>query len=630
MRSLDIQLGGVAFSSEDKRVIIHLARELTGTQVTDDRHGLIFLNVSSRIQETRCDSLTSYLVFVHANECEIPHLLSALTIRTTGWFREPGTFEVFQKIVSEFAQNNPKARFNVLSLGCSSGEEVFSYAFILEEVRVAFPGFSYSVTGIDIDPISLSQGRSGRYGKVRPDLVDERWRPYILRRLTPDSSLSIDPAIMSSVQFRSANILHLQPAADEYDFISCRNILIYFDSAQIDLILNKVLHMLRPGGHFCTGVSETGAVTRAEFKSIGTTIFRVGRIPQVGSMAPKIRLREIVRSSSTNQSDAALSVGSVVIVDDEIELLSVYESCLKSSFKSVSSASRFDDALRELRLHRDALLVVDYRLDQGKTGLDLVREGRRQGFVGDFLILSGFADKDMAMKAHELGCKDVLLKPCQPDELITAVRRWGTIPNDPSVFAQRPDVIAFGSSTGGTEILIRILENIPKPCPPVVVVQHIVAEFAADFASRLAERSGLTLGRMQDGESLRGDHLYMALGDYHIMIRRSGGLLRLGVSHADPVSSHRPSVDVLFNSLAEQRIKTLAVILTGMGRDGADGMAKVHKQGGFTIAQDEASSIVFGMPGEAIKLGVVDFVGNPREIQAKIHDSIKHKKKAVS
>lgn len=625
MNSDYFHMGAIHLNDDDKKVILHLARELTGSIVSQERHGLIFLNVSNRIQDTHCHTLSQYLQFVHAHEKEIPFLLSALTIHTTGWFREPMTFDQFQAIALEFARKNPAGTFRLLSIGCSSGEEIYSYAFILEEVKRAFPLFNYQLEGLDIDPVSLSQGRAGLYSKVRPEFVEERWRHLLLRRLRDGDTVKVEPKIMAATQFRSANILQFEPVTEQFDFISCRNTLIYFDTTQIDSILAKVTRMLRPEGYFCTGVSETGVITRPELKSQGSTIFQL----KMNQKDARVITRR--REAAPVPMPTQKSAETVFIIDDESELLEMYLGYLNNEFKSVVSATRYEEALAKMMGFPGGFAVIDYNLGGGRTGLDLLAEARSRGFRGDFILLSGFADEKIASKAHELGCKDVVLKPCRPDELVTVIKRFAGItpPVKPEIVVL-PELLAFGSSTGGTEILIKILDHIPQPCPPVVVVQHIVSDFAADFAQRLAEKSGLTLGKIVDGEVLRPNHLYMSLGDYHIMVRKSGGLLRLGISNADPISSHRPSVDFLFDSIAQYRVRTVATILTGMGRDGAEGMAKIHARGGFTMAQDESSSTVFGMPGEAIKLGVVDLIGNPRQIQMKIHSILGVQKRFAS
>jgi chemotaxis methyl-accepting protein methylase len=189
------------------------------------------------------------------------------------------SFDQFHTIASDFARRNPTGTFKLLSIGCSSGEEVYSYAFVLEELRKIFPSFNYKITGIDIDPVSINQGRSAIYQRVKIDFIEDRWRPLVLRRIKHDDTLKVESTVTNGVEFLSANILQMQPLQEKFDFISCRNILIYFDPGQIDQIVSKIIFMLKPEGHFCTGVSETGVVNRPEFKSLGSTIFQAAPRP---------------------------------------------------------------------------------------------------------------------------------------------------------------------------------------------------------------------------------------------------------------------------------------------------------------------------------------------------------------
>lgn len=192
----------------------------------------------------------------------------------------------------------------------------------------------------------------------------------------------------------------------------------------------------------------------------------------------------------------------------------------------------------------------------------------------------------------------------------------------------RPDLILIGASTGGTEVLVKLIQNLPQPCPPVMVVQHIALSFARSFAERLALSAGLALARPDPGTHILPNHLYMALGDYHIGVRWRGGVCMLTTSTAPAIHSVRPAVDFLFHSAAKEigrRAKITAIVLTGMGKDGGSGLAALHNVGAVTYVQDEASSTVFGMPREAIALGAADFVGNPDFIRQRLLTSLKTK-----
>ncbi len=170
-------------------------------------------------------------------------------------------------------------------------------------------------------------------------------------------------------------------------------------------------------------------------------------------------------------------------------------------------------------------------------------------------------------------------------------------------------VVCVGASTGGTEALRELLEALPANSPGIVIVQHMPEKFTAAFAKRL---NGLCEVEVKEGENgdpvLRG-HVLIAPGDKHMLLERRGARYEVIVRNGPLVSRHRPSVDVLFRSAARSAgANAMGVIMTGMGDDGARGMNEMHQAGAYTVAQDEATSIVFGMPKEAIAHGGVDKV----------------------
>jgi two-component system chemotaxis response regulator CheB len=170
-------------------------------------------------------------------------------------------------------------------------------------------------------------------------------------------------------------------------------------------------------------------------------------------------------------------------------------------------------------------------------------------------------------------------------------------------------VVVIGASTGGTEALRVLLESLPHDCPGIVVVQHMPEHFTASFARRLDTLCRVNVKEAEDGDSVLRGRVLIAPGNRHMLLKRSGARYIVEIVGGDLVSRHRPSVDVLFRSAATfAGANAVGVIMTGMGDDGARCMKELHEAGAFTIAQDEASCIVFGMPAEAIKLGGVDKV----------------------
>lgn len=186
-------------------------------------------------------------------------------------------------------------------------------------------------------------------------------------------------------------------------------------------------------------------------------------------------------------------------------------------------------------------------------------------------------------------------------------------------FARGIDVIAIGSSTGGPEALHRVITPLPGHLPPIVIAQHIPAGFTRALATRLDQAAYLAVREAQDGELLQPRCAYVAPGGRHLVIERADHALRARLLDAPAVQYSRPSVDVLFRSVAQAvGPGAIGAILTGMGSDGAQGLLEMRQAGARTFAQDEASSLVWGMPGSAVRLGAAEFVRPLDEMSAAI------------
>ncbi len=182
-------------------------------------------------------------------------------------------------------------------------------------------------------------------------------------------------------------------------------------------------------------------------------------------------------------------------------------------------------------------------------------------------------------------------------------------PKGKAMFQTTEKVVVVGASTGGTEALRVFLEALPQDCPAVAIVQHMPEHFTAAFAKRLNGICRITVKEAEDNDTMLRGQALIAPGNKHMLLKRSGARYYTEIKDGPLVRRHRPSVDVLFRSAARYAGKNaVGVIMTGMGDDGATGMKELKDVGAYNIAQDEATSIVFGMPQEAIKLGGVDKV----------------------
>jgi len=189
----------------------------------------------------------------------------------------------------------------------------------------------------------------------------------------------------------------------------------------------------------------------------------------------------------------------------------------------------------------------------------------------------------------------------------------------PASAQQREKIVAIGASTGGTEALLQVLEQMPADCPGIVAVQHMPEGFTAAFAKRLNGICRIQIKEAADGDKVIPGHAYIAPGNRHTLVRRLGPGYFLEVRDGSLVSRHRPSVNVLFRSVAQVAgASAVGILMTGMGDDGADGLLEMKQAEALTIAQDEASCVVFGMPREAILRGAVDEVLSLSKIPAAI------------
>jgi len=174
----------------------------------------------------------------------------------------------------------------------------------------------------------------------------------------------------------------------------------------------------------------------------------------------------------------------------------------------------------------------------------------------------------------------------------------------PVKFRTTDRLIAVGASTGGTEAIKEFLMGMPPDSPGIVIAQHIPKAFSTPFAERMNRCCQLTVFEAQDGQQILPGHAYIAPGDRHLLVVRSGARWICRLDDGSPVNRHKPSVDVLFRSVAQEAgYNAIGVILTGMGKDGAQGLLEMRQAGSPTIAQDEATSVVWGMPGEAVAIG---------------------------
>jgi len=261
--------------------------------------------------------------------------------------------------------------------------------------------------------------------------------------------------------------------------------------------------------------------------------------------------------------------------------------------------------LRKLMKHYPMPVIVVSSLTQ--KGSDLAMEALYQGAV-DVMCKPGraYTVGDMTMSLIE---KIKAAARVRVEDLGAINDQLLHSKNNLSLTRTTNKVVAMGASTGGTQALEYILTSLPPNSPGILIVQHMPERFTKSFASRLNDLCKLDVREACDGDRIVPGTALLAPGNKHMVLRRSGATYYVEVKDGPLVKRQRPSVEVLFSSVAKYAgANAIGVILTGMGSDGADGMFKMKQNGAVNIAQDEESCVVFGMPSEAIKLDAVDNV----------------------
>ncbi len=321
----------------------------------------------------------------------------------------------------------------------------------------------------------------------------------------------------------------------------------------------------------------------------------------------------------------------VLIVDDSALMRELLTEILSSDpgIEVVGAAADPFIARDLIKLHRPSVLTLDVEMPR-MDGLTFLEKLMR-AYPLPVVMISSLTEKgcETTLRALSLGAIDYIPKPKLSvasgtlelsREIISKVKSAAG-----AKLVQRPaangsstqalpagltnikgsrKLVAVGASTGGTEALREFLEPLPADFPPIVIVQHMPEKFTAQFAKRLDSYCKIGVKEAADGDRLLIGHALIAPGNHHMEVVRHGAEFAVKINQGEPVNRHRPSVDVLFNSCAQHAgPNAIGVILTGMGADGARGLLAMRQAGAYTIAQDEATSVVFGMPREAIACG---------------------------
>lgn len=315
----------------------------------------------------------------------------------------------------------------------------------------------------------------------------------------------------------------------------------------------------------------------------------------------------------------------VLVVDDSLTMRNLISAALRqdAEIEVVGTAADPIEARAAIKALNPDVLTLDVEMPN-MNGLEFLEKIMRLRPMPVVMVSTlTAAGTDVTLAALEIGAVDAVAKPAVASadafsELIgkvkaaarSKVRARGDAPaaaDAPRVYHADPQhVLAIGSSTGGVEALLTVLSGFPGDCPATVITQHMPATFTASFAARLDRVCAPTVAEATDGAPLKPGHIYLAPGGVAHLELSSGPVPRCRLVASDAVNGHRPSVDVMFESVARLKRPMTGVILTGMGKDGARGLMTMRQAGGRTLGQDEATSVVYGMPRAAFELGAVE------------------------
>jgi two-component system chemotaxis response regulator CheB len=362
------------------------------------------------------------------------------------------------------------------------------------------------------------------------------------------------------------------------------------------------------------------------------------RLAIIGILDSNAGISDLFRGSQMNTRKKIR----VLVVDDSALMRQLLTELIgaQKDMEVVCVASDPYIARQMIRSHNPDVITLDVEMPR-MDGLKFLENLMRLRPM-PVVMVSTLTEKgsDISLRALELGAVDFVAKPKL--DIVRTISDYGEeiaekiraaaqarilnrarepLPPLPKIWGpaiSTEHLIAVGASTGGTEAIRTLLEALPPDGPGILIAQHMPEGFTRSFAARLDSLSRMSVKEAEDGERVLPGHAYIAPGGRsHLLLQRSGANYLLRLSQTEPVNRHRPSVDVLFQSVAAHAgPNAIGVILTGMGKDGAQGLLDMHLAGAHTLAQDEASCVVFGMPKEAIAIGAVDEVASIENIPA--------------
>ena len=600
----------------DKDLLFTFIEGVTGNSHDVDFRSEVVLNAVGRlIEKAGCTSLLQYLCYLGQDKDALTNFIKETTIHTTRWFRESKHLQMLEDdVVVRLARIDTEAgnpvHFKAASFGCSSGQEVYSMAMILEKYRISNDNFNYEVSGYDVDAVSIERANRAIYPISDIGTIPEEYMPMVWQGQDATQGLfTLDKEIRNRCFFKCENILDDQKKFSRYGFdaVFIRNILIYFSQKNAARVIETACTSLDVGGNLYLGHSESHLVPGyLPFKAVSSSVFM-----------------KVITDKRENRAKK------VLVIEDSVTVQTVLKNLLQNAGFDVDCVSSKGSLEKYIKTQSEPdIISLDLQMPQF-SGEQWLKNFRLHNQHTPVVVISSlFADDAFpVLSMLSAGAVDYIEKKLLSTDSELVVRRFRAFTsdsfldntaaptNDLKKVEMSPKVILIGASTGGIRALKEVLQGLPVTLAPVVIVQHISPQFASELAKCLERLTGLKIGCTEKTSLLKNGHIYIASGDFHLTVKSSDEGLSI-VPTQYPDHQFKPSVDILFLSVDKILCKdTVSILLSGMGRDGVDGMGKLHRNGALTIAQNKETAAVFGMPGEAIKSGYARHISEPVAIR---------------
>ncbi|WP_338635992.1 chemotaxis protein CheB [Spirobacillus cienkowskii] len=620
------------FSEEEIEIILEISQQITGISSGSDQiKNYILEGTKQRMFQTKSTSLEDYLQYINENENEFKNFLSSITVHTTHWFRESNHFTLIKfeviNLIKKFNINN----IRILSAPCSTGEEVYSLGFILETIKGEFPSLNYEIIGTDIDSLSIEKCKNAVYHKSGIKNIPENYHKYLLfGKNEAKDYFAISKEIRKNCSFisgdiRNENLLNFNTfnlKTNKFNIIICRNLFIYFNHETINKIINNFIAKLNDNGIICLGHSEKIDEKLYNLINTGNSFYK---LKSSQTSVPENLNYEIVIYSASKQSEKQIIFDKILVILKNSNLINNI-----NDLKQINNYNKLKILLIDIDSKNPELLYFLHNYSQKNKNIFIIqclfsKEDEFKSSKVNYFENQIFSDildcRNCKSDINQiiLYVKN-LLKSFNHESSALSSYKEDNILETKKIMRHffeklRPEFIAIGCSTGGTQALEILLKNVPKNFPPILIVQHIPYNFSNEFINKLKTISNLSFESPKNRPILKKGHLYLADDDYHLIIKGTPGELRAEPDNSPPQNELRPSINKLFQSLAHTKAKGVGIILTGMGDDGAQGLLSLMQNGCLTITQSKNSCVIYGMPREAELIGASRYSGDLMEIR---------------